>query len=236
MLWEQAIQRGSAKDAEKPSTQSASNASDVTIPGPIQGERSPTETTQGNSAPPAGHTVLPAGPGADLIRAVDDFVEQISGMRPDGFVGSSPSVADTAFAARAWEAVRQPTERVRIVSPDTATQAEAVCDVVTHFYGTYLDWIDPEPGDDHAPHFTSHEPAGQDALKTLGIRTAERLRSPLAAFRDRWRELHASKSSHTFRMISSQRVSVSSLNTPRRYFVTNTKCTCIPETTCLPRL
>lgn len=36
----------------------------------------------------------------------------------------------------------------------------------------------------------------------------------------------ASKSSQTLRVISSQRVSISSSNTPRRYFVTKTKCTC----------
>ena len=46
----------------------------------------------------------------------------------------------------------------------------------------------------------------------------------------------ASKSSQTVRMISSQRVSISSSNTPkRRYFVTKTKCTYIAEKTWPPR-
>lgn len=133
-----------------------------------------------------------ADPGADFIRAVEDFVQQISGIRPDGFLGSSPAVADTAFAARAWEVVRQTVERAKITCPAAATHIEAVWETVTRFYGTYLEWAEPEGDEnlDSMNYLRGPEPAGPEDLKLLGTRAGEALREPLGAFRERWRELH----------------------------------------------
>ncbi|MFE4752406.1 hypothetical protein ACFRIB_19360 [Streptomyces mirabilis] len=152
----------------------------------------PAEAISGDSASTAGSTALPADPGADFIRAVEEFVQQISGIRPDGFPGSPPAVADAAFAARAWEAVRQANERVKITCPAAATHAKTVWETVTHFYGVYLEWVEPEGDEnpDSMDYLRGPEPAGPEDLKILGIRASETLQESLGAFRERWRELH----------------------------------------------
>jgi hypothetical protein len=152
----------------------------------------PADAIHGDSAPTAGSADPSADPGVHLIRAVEDFVQQVSGIRPDGFLGSPPATADAAFAARAWEAVRQANERVKITCPAAAVHAEAVWKTVTHFYGVYLEWVEPEGDEnpDSMSYLQGPEPAGPEHLKILGAMTSEALSEPLKAFRERWRELH----------------------------------------------
>lgn len=183
-LWEQATRRSPRGKTATHPEQEAFGSSTPSAETDVVPNRSSEQSAVAGSGADGG------SPEADLIRAVEDFVQQISGLRADGFVGSTAGPADTAFAARAWEGVHQAVEQVQLVSPDAGDHAVRLWQVVNSWYGTYLQWADPEPADDYATSFGCPEPADSEHLKILGARASEALRGPMAAFRARWRELH----------------------------------------------